>query len=308
MLGPVRNDDDVNLAETNSWADFDFDYVLLKQSAKQQFFPQTDLISSYDGQGSHHDVDVSGKKTVLFGLRPCDARALVILDPVFGGEDEDPFYLSRRADTVIVTLACSDVLDTCFCTSLGEGPFSPEGSDILVTDLEDRYLFEPVSEKGGQFLGEFASHFRQAAEKETETREKMAAESVRKLSKMDTEGIGDRLADILESGYWDKAYRTCLACGSCTFLCPTCHCFAFYEKPGAEGGNRYRCWDSCQFPGYALEASGHNPRSLGKDRVHNRFKHKFEYFIKNFNKIACVGCGRCILHCPVNIDLRELFK
>jgi ferredoxin len=22
--------------------------------------------------------------------------------------------------------------------------------------------------------------------------------------------------------------------------------------------------------------------------------------------IACVGCGRCVAHCPVNLDLREV--
>ncbi|RLB15825.1 MAG: hypothetical protein DRG35_03655, partial [Deltaproteobacteria bacterium] len=23
---------------------------------------------------------------------------------------------------------------------------------------------------------------------------------------------------------------------------------------------------------------------------------------------ACVGCGRCVKYCPVNIDIREVFK
>ena len=33
--------------------------------------------------------------------------------------------------------------------------------------------------------------------------------------------------------------------------------------------------------------------------------HKFELFPELFGKIACVGCGRCILYCPVNFDIRQ---
>ena len=29
---------------------------------------------------------------------------------------------------------------------------------------------------------------------------------------------------------------------------------------------------------------------------------------ENFGKILCVGCGRCIRHCPVSIDLREVLE
>jgi ferredoxin len=32
------------------------------------------------------------------------------------------------------------------------------------------------------------------------------------------------------------------------------------------------------------------------------------YFPKNFGKIACVGCGRCILYCPVNFDIRQTIE
>ena len=59
------------------------------------------------------------------------------------------------------------------------------------------------------------------------------------------------------------------------------------------------------FPSFTLEASGHNPRSLNKERMRQRIMHKFCYTVKNFEDIFCVGCGRCITNCPVNIDIRE---
>jgi sulfhydrogenase subunit beta (sulfur reductase) len=37
--------------------------------------------------------------------------------------------------------------------------------------------------------------------------------------------------------------------------------------------------------------------------------HKLKYYVDKYdNGVACVGCGRCVKHCPVNIDIREVFK
>jgi ferredoxin len=36
--------------------------------------------------------------------------------------------------------------------------------------------------------------------------------------------------------------------------------------------------------------------------------HKFNYFVDVFGEIACVGCGRCIRSCPVNLDIRDIIK
>jgi len=33
--------------------------------------------------------------------------------------------------------------------------------------------------------------------------------------------------------------------------------------------------------------------------------HKFHYTSLNFEDTFCVGCGRCIKYCPVNMDIRE---
>ena len=56
---------------------------------------------------------------------------------------------------------------------------------------------------------------------------------------------------------------------------------------------------------FSLHASGHQPRTEKFQRVRQRFMHKFKYFPDNFQSVACVGCGRCVVNCPVNIDVRE---
>jgi sulfhydrogenase subunit beta (sulfur reductase) len=113
---------------------------------------------------------------------------------------------------------------------------------------------------------------------------------------------------MIESPFWNRVHEKCIGCGACTFLCPTCHCFDISDEAQGKSGRRVRSWDSCLFPLYSLETSGHNPRPSGRERTRQRLMHKFNYFPKNFKKVACVGCGRCILYCPVNFDIRQALK
>jgi len=35
--------------------------------------------------------------------------------------------------------------------------------------------------------------------------------------------------------------------------------------------------------------------------------HKLKYFVDKYDQgIMCVGCGRCVNQCPVNIDIRRV--
>ena len=62
---------------------------------------------------------LDNQKQLVFGIRPCDANALAILDKVFEDAYEDPYYLSRRKNTLLVGLGCTNPGESCFCTSLG---------------------------------------------------------------------------------------------------------------------------------------------------------------------------------------------
>jgi ferredoxin len=116
------------------------------------------------------------------------------------------------------------------------------------------------------------------------------------------------LDENFEHPFWDTLHKKCLACGTCTFMCPTCHCFDIQDEVKAEDGKRMRNWDSCMFPLFTKETSGHNPRPSQKERWRQRVMHKFRYFVDNFNAIACVGCGRCVMYCPVNMDIRKIVE
>ena len=84
-----------------------------------------------------------------------------------------------------------------------------------------------------------------------------------------------------DDGRWEELTASCIGCGACTYLCPTCHCFDIADESRLYKGRRIRTWDSCQFPLFTKHASGHNPRKTKKERLRQRFMHKFSYAVEN---------------------------
>ncbi|NLW25671.1 MAG: 4Fe-4S binding protein [Clostridia bacterium] len=117
--------------------------------------------------------------------------------------------------------------------------------------------------------------------------------------------LAEKLEVIYRSPLWRELQEKCVNCGVCTFLCPTCHCFDLTDD---QKGKKVRSWDSCMFASFTKQASGHNPRPTGAERLRQRVMHKFRYFFENHGIFACVGCGRCVEKCPVNLDIREVLQ
>jgi ferredoxin len=279
-----------------------------QKSAKEVFFPQSEVMFRYEVMANQSPI-VSEQKTererILLGARPCDIEAISIIEKVFVGKDyTDVYFLEKRRKTTIITLACNHPLTTCFCSSTGGGPFRKDGSDLFMIDLGESYLVELLTEKGLTFSK--SRFFREAGSKEIGLVKELEEKATKKAnSSISVEGIEKRLDLMGESPFWDRIHEKCIGCGTCTFLCPTCHCFDITDETVNRKGERVRNWDSCLFPIYSLETSGHNPRPTGRERTRQRLMHKFNYYPKNFGRVACVGCGRCILYCPVQFDIRE---
>ena len=105
----------------------------------------------------------------------------------------------------------------------------------------------------------------------------------------------------------------CLSCRICTYVCPTCRCFdvtdrVVAERAGVTRIERIRAWDACTSTNYRRIAGGHNPRPTKPERLRNRFYCKFCYYPEDFGPLGCVGCGRCIVSCPVDIDITEVLQ
>ncbi len=293
----IENPEEVNLTQ-----------LVPQKSAKEVFFPQSEVMFRYEmseGRGPVISEPKVERERVLLGARPCDVEAISIIEKVFVGKDyTDIYFLKKRKKTTILTLSCNHPLTTCFCSSTGGGPFRREGSDIFMTDLGESYLVELLTEKGLTFSKN--RFFKEASSKEIDLVKECEEKAVQKVNRsIPVEGIEKRLEVMVESPFWDRVHEKCIGCGVCTFLCPTCHCFDITDEAVNRKGERVRNWDSCLFPIYSLETSGHNPRPTGRERTRQRLMHKFNYYPKNFDRVACVGCGRCILYCPVQFDIRE---
>ncbi len=278
---------------------------------KKFLFPNTETMFNFKTSPKIETFKTEKKdnKTLLFGIRPCDAKSFNMLDAIFYDEPKDCKYLARRENTTIIVLACKSPHYNCFCTSMGIGPASKEGADLLLIDLGDRYFVDVVTEKGNKIIEKGQELFSKATDEDEALRERSKVEMEEAVTKkLDINGLHNKLGEIFESAFWEKVSQSCIGCGICTYLCPTCYCFDITDETKGNRGRRMRTWDTCMFPGYTVHASGHNPRPEKSYRTRNRILHKFRYYVDKYNITACVGCGRCINHCPVNIDIVELLE
>ncbi len=260
-------------------------------------------------------TETSSPTTVVFGIPPCDVAGINLLEKVLvGGGYQDPYFKQRRSQTVIVALACKHPANTCFCTAVGGSPISApgddplQGADLLLHKGDNGYIIDILTPKGAELVE--GDLFQPVAEEEIRALDQAESEIEEKLAlpfKLKSlPAVSSKLMEAFGSDYWKEATRACLSCGVCTYVCPTCYCFNISDEDHGICGERLRCWDSCMFPAYTLEASGHNPRADKSQRYRNRLCHKFSYLITNNQTPGCTGCGRCVRQCPAGIDLRGI--
>jgi len=311
VYAPVQDEDNVLFKVLGPGMEPLVSFANTKNAPKKVFFPHSELLLKYTRSPKgmvFAAMPADEKEFVLFGVRPCDARSFALLDMLFDQEKwKDPYYIEKRKKGAVISLACvQPPYASCFCTSVDGSPTSTQGADILLTDLGESYLVEFITPKGeglAAYFGEATAADAGAEAKKAEIAEKSAAAI---QSKIPGRAIKPILDVSFEHPFWDTIYGKCLACGTCTYMCPTCHCFDISDEIKGDNGVRIRNWDSCMFPLFTKETSGHNPRTSQKQRWRQRLMHKFKYYVDNFDAIACVGCGRCVMSCPVNIDIRKI--
>jgi sulfhydrogenase subunit beta (sulfur reductase) len=316
VLGPVRQDDQVALAPADP-GEFCFDFQNTSLSPKDLFFPQSEKMLTFDAtpgaEGAFILADAREKPQprLVLGIRPCDAKAFAVLDTIFANDRyTDPYWQDKRDATVLIGLDCNDPCPTCFCTSMGSGPFHEAGQDARAVDLGDRLLLTPLTPKGEEVLTKAKGLTPAAEADEAQARELQDQAEAAITEKVETGNIDQRsVMELFKASHWDVVQERCLNCGVCTFVCPTCHCFDIQDEVQGHLGVRLRNWDYCMSWLFTQHGSGHNPRGTKKDRVRQRFMHKFKYIPQKRNgEIGCVGCGRCITLCPVNIDVRDVVR
>lgn len=278
--------------------------------AKASFLPASEKMFSFqkNTDGYHLELSKDQQKRIVFGIRPCDAKAMAIIDKVFTDSYEDPYYLSKRNNTILVGLSCTNPYDSCFCTSLGVEPTESADVDLMFTDIGDEFLIEEVTDRGKELMTIAVGAKEATKADDAKAKAVKVAVSGMLLRKVDTKDIAERLqACFSDKDYWEKVAAKCISCGICTFLCPTCFCFDICDELVKKQGTRYRGWDSCSFRLYT-KMPMENPREEKWRRVRQKVCHKYEFYPMNFDVIACTGCGRCIRLCPVNWDITQILS
>lgn len=305
IVGPKAKGDTFVLGRIDDPAELRLDYDSTVLPPKKYFVPPAEELMRFRTQDATVTSDTAESVSrVLFGLHPCDINALMLMDNVFLGEFEDPYYKARRDNTLIVGVSCTPT-DTCFCNAWGTDEVH-WGFDIFLTDLGDRYFVSVRSVKGAELLDALVET--RAIEAE-DTAEFQAVASRFKAAfpgPIDTAQLPLLLDAKFDDPLWDELGDRCLSCGACSMVCPTCYCFDIKDRLSPDGteGARVRVWDSCQFSEFAEVAHGHNFRGDRSSRVKYRYYHKQWGYLSKFERVLCVGCGRCERACKADINPR----
>jgi sulfhydrogenase subunit beta (sulfur reductase) len=310
VFAPVRRESLVRFDKIKQGREVLLDSGNPKISPKGILFPQSEILFNYRSEGDTVAIEVPSneeKPYLIFGVHPCDAMSLTMLEKVFGGKYKDPYYLERKSKAVVVSTGCPHPPPTCFCTSVGGGPFSPTGSDLLFIEIGDEYVIQIVSDKGRKLLED--TGLGEADKEKLALRDNVMKRAEAAMgSRVETGGLKEKLDNLFDDPVWGPLTEKCLGCGICTYLCPTCHCFDVLDEAVGPDGKRLRIWDSCLFPLFTLQASGANPRRTVRERYRQRIMHKFSYLVEEHALIGCSGCGRCVTECPVNLDIRQVLN
>ncbi|MBF0119042.1 MAG: 4Fe-4S dicluster domain-containing protein [Desulfobacterales bacterium] len=285
-------------------------------SPKGIVFPQSEVMLKYTLDETKEDCNLmkeaekDKKPKAVFGIRPCDAASFLIAKRNFDTADyKDPYWISSYEATTFAGLACNEPCSTCFCKSAGYGPFNEEGLDLLFVDFNSYFLIKVLTPKGEELMKkanwqnvvDSDKALADILSKKTSCEDKFTTSIATSNLKSKT------ILELYNAPFWEEESFACLNCGTCTFVCPTCWCFDIQDENCGCDGVRMKNWDSCMFPLFTLHGTGHNPRGNKQQRVRQRFMHKLKYYLDKYDKgIQCVGCGRCVRLCPVNIDIRRI--
>lgn len=304
--GPIETDDEFEFSEVNSIEEIILKHPPTMIPPKKYFFPKKEVMF-YMEDSNIEETEID-EEFVILGVHACDINSFLILDKMFGEEPfEDPYYKRRREKSIIIGVDCEPT-EYCFCKSM-DADKAEDGFDLFLTERpdEDSFIVTIGSETGKELASSelFKTVDKELAEEVIENSLDWEEEA-----QVNTEDLPELSRESFDSEeIWGELGEECLGCGNCTMVCPCCNCFDVKDEGSLESSKvaRTRSWNACTLLEFA-EVSGGNFRSSIKSRYRNWFYDKFRIFPEEIGEFGCVGCGRCIRACPVDIDPREVIQ
>lgn len=256
-------------------------------------------------KSSHH------KQRMIVGIPSCDLKGLDLLDEIYLDEKyPDPAYKGNREDTILIGTDCHDVREHCHCTTYGVEPYPTVNADATLISLNGELIITAKSSKGNTLI----SRLKKEVPVAEPGKELMAeAEARRTIIRERLKSQNQSLPDYMNTGrlivksdeeIWSRHAATCVSCGACATICPTCTCFLLIDRPDFD---KVRQMDACQYPGFERIAAGEDPLHKKAVRFKNRYLCKYVWKPEKFSSQACTGCGRCIDCCIGNINKNKIF-
>jgi sulfite reductase subunit B len=225
------------------------------------------------------------------------------MDAYYLDSEISKLYLKRRKDTIIIGSDVLTIGKRAFFGSMGTGTVKT-GYDLFITDMGDHVAINIGSERGEKLLKK-AARVRNASAVDTQKVHAIrhaACEQAKRGLKVAPSGWYDLLTKNYESSVWKLQSDKCLACGTCTMVCPTCFCYDVVDKVDLKHeGDRIRTWDGCLLRQFTEVASGEIFRESIVERYRHRYFRKGKYLPDRLGFVACVGCGRCCTQCIPDI-------
>jgi sulfhydrogenase subunit beta (sulfur reductase) len=315
VVGPVRTEHGYAFEDIDQAEHLQLEYNTTILPPKKYFLPQREVLLNYhsetDEQGARRieikPVYEGGEPTVVFGVHTCDMAGIMLLDKVFSEGYQDEHYVARREQLYIIGIECLNPCDDAsFCKDMGTLT-APPVYDLHMTDAGNHYVVDTGTERGERLLLDHMPATMATKEEIHELGQVLSAKWPR--FKMRLKMSKDQTPSLLTLGYrakiWEELGDRCLACGSCTNVCPTCFCFDVQDDldVNMRDGERARVWDSCQLREFALVAGGHNFRESKASRVRHRLMRKGKYIKQVHGLTGCTGCGRCERACLADITI-----
>lgn len=309
VIAPVkkRNTHVFDVAKKVEDIDLHYDKTLLPP--KKLFLPPQETILEFRTDGSTKiRANTHAKSRIIFGLHPCDINGLLLLDRVFSEDYKDPYYLDKRAHSLVIGLGCMPG-PSCFCQSMDTHE-ADKGFDLFFVDLGEDYLVKIGTGDGDNLLVRNAASRKVTEENLSQLR--CYSYQRNKLFELavDKTDLPAFIDLAFRSKVWKELGKKCLGCGACSYVCPTCYCMDVKDEISMnfKDAKRVRHWESCLLEEFAEVAGGFNFRKDRAGRYKHRFYHKHRGFVEKYGVPACVGCGRCIDACLANINVVEVMK
>ena len=307
VQGPVSiGGSSCDFREVDSPNEVDLTYTRTIIPPKKFFLKTKEVIFEFDEEKAEFRETSEDEKVVIFGIHPCDIYALKLLDRIYINETPDKYYINRRRNTFLIGVSCHPD-EHCFCDSTGTG-YATDGFDLFLHELSDRYFVRIGSEKGYEIIKANENLYKDVEARDVE---EFRLNENKRLDEFKLElnvtGLQDMLDLAYDSPVWKESADMCFGCGACNLVCPTCRCYDVVDYVGLDikTGERVRRWDSCMLRKHALVAGGLSFRPTRVERLINRFNCKGSL---REGMLNCVGCGRCTVYCPADIDFVEIMK